>query len=204
MELLTYGTEKNPILGFCSNVISRHGRSWPPEEIVLAEEFVQWLGFNSFLTKEALKELCQDKGVNLTVKTLPAGLRGFNCSYQDKREIFLTDEESALFSDAHTLFHEFREMLEHSFVELGYPTIGAEQSLEVQAETFAMACRMRAVEQELPAFFKLAQNVEKPWARYLAYTLFAFVGAALFYSCILVPQIEEILAEAKRLRYVRT
>ncbi len=171
MELLADGTEKNHILGFCLNAISRHRKSWPPEELVLAEEFVEWLGFISFLPKEALKKLCQDKGVNLTVTTLPLDLRGFNCSYQDKREIFLTDHETMSFMDTHTLFHEFREMLEHDFVELGFPTINPEQELEVQAETFAMACRMKAFERELPAFFKMAQNVEKPWARYLAFTV---------------------------------
>lgn len=96
------------------------------------------------------------------------------------------------------------EMLEHAFTEFGYPTVSAEQSLEVQAEHFAIACRIKAVEQELPAFIALDQNVEKPWTRYLAYTLVVLFGAALIYSCVLVPQMEEILAEANRLRYVRT
>jgi hypothetical protein len=204
MQLLTDGTEKDPILAFCLSVISRHGKSWPPEEMVLAEEFVEWLGFSSFLTKEALTKLCQEKGVTLTVRTLPPGLRGLNCSYQNKREIFLTDDETAVFSDTHTLFHEFREVLEHSFVELRYPTIGPEQGLEVQAETFAMACRMKAVEREIPVFIEMASNVEKTWARYFAYVLVVVFGVAYALSCVVTPQMEEILSEAKRLRYVRT
>jgi hypothetical protein len=95
-------------------------------------------------------------------------------------------------------------MLEHIFIELGYPTIGPDRSLEVQAEHFAMACRMNAVEKELPAFFAMAQNVEKPLMRYLAYTLVVIFGAAYIFSCVLAPRMEEILSEARRQRYVRT
>jgi len=198
MELLTDGTEKNRVLGFCLTVISRHAASWPPQEEILAEEFVQWLGFNSFLPKDALRELCLSKGVNLTFTSLPLGLRGFNCSYQDKREILLTDLETAAFSDSHTLFHEFREMLEHVFGELGYPTIGPKHSLEVQAESFAVACRMKAAEREFPAFIEMAKNVEKTWARYLAYAALVILGAAYVLSCVLTPKMEEILSEARR------
>ena len=204
MELLTDGSEKNPLLGFCLNMISRHAENWPPQEEVLAEEFVRWLGFSSFLTRDALKELCRGKGVNLSFTTLPQELRGFNCTFQDKKEIVLTERETAPFSDSHTLFHEFREMLEHVFAGLGHPTINPEHSLEVQAEIFAVACRMKAAEREFPAFIEMAQNVETTWVRYLAYALVAVFGLAHVLSCVLTPHMEEILSEARRQRYVRT
>jgi hypothetical protein len=198
MELLTDGTEKNAILGFCLNAISRYVETWPPAEEDLAQEFVAWMGFNSFLTRDALTELCRAKGVNLSFTPLPQELRGFNCTYQDKKEIVLTERETAPFSDSHTLFHEFREMLEHVFTELGYPIIGPEHSLEMQAELFAVACRMKAAEREFPAFIEMAHNVEKTWVRYLAYTLVAVFGVVYFLSCFLTPQMEEILSEARR------
>jgi hypothetical protein len=169
----------------------------------LAQEFVDWLGFNSFMTRDAMKELCQSKGVNLSFVSLPHEIRGVNCSFQGKREIVVT-EGGTPFSDSHTLLHEFREMLEHVFTELRYPTISSEGSSEARAEHFAVACRLKAAERELPAFFEMATNVEKKWARYLAYTFLAIFAVAYFFDCIFLPQREEIATEAERQRYVRT
>jgi len=78
-------------------------------------------------------------------------------------------------------------MLEHVFTELGYPTIGQEYSLEVEAEHFAVVCRIKAVEEELPAFIKMAQNVEQTWVRYLAYTVLAIFGTAYVFPAFYTP-----------------
>ena len=204
MELLTDGSEKNPILGFCLTIVSKHAHSWPPTEEVLAQEFVDWLGFNSLMTRDAMKELCQSKGVNLSFVSLPHEIRGVNCSFQGKREIVVTERGTAPFSDSHTLLHEFREMLEHVFTELGYPTISPDDSPEARAEHFAVACRLKAAERELPAFIEMATNVEKTWARYLAYAFLGILAVAYVLDCIFLPQMEEIAAEAERQRYVRT
>jgi len=88
--------------------------------------------------------------------------------------------------------------------ERGYPTIAPEGSLEEQAEDFATACRIKAAERELPVFIEIAMNVENKWTRYLAYVFLAIFATAYFFSCVLTPQMEEILAEARRQRYVRT
>jgi hypothetical protein len=204
MKLLTDGSDKDPSLGFCLSVISKHSENWPPTEEVLADSFVNWLGFNSFLTRNALQELCRSKGVNLSFIPLPQEIRGFNCSFQYKKEIVITLRETAPFADSHTLFHEFREMLEHIFIELGHPTIGPEDFLEVQAEHFAVLCRMDAAVKELPCFLEMAGNVEKKWTRYLAYALVVIFGLAHVFSCIMTPQMEEVLSEARRQRYVHT
>lgn len=198
------GTEKNPVQGFCQAVISRHAEHWPLSEGTLAEEFVNWLGPSSFLSRDALQELCRSKGVNLSFISLPQELRGVNCSYQDKREIVITEQEAVAFAHLHTLLHEFREILEHSFSELGYATLHAEDSLEVRAEQFAIACRMKEAEKELAVLIEMARNVEKKWARYFVYTLLIVFGAAYLFSCTATPQMEEVFSEAKRQRYVRT
>jgi len=198
MELQTDEINKNAIIRFCQKVISRHVDNWPPTEEVLAETFVKWLGFNSFVTRDMLKDLCRAKGVNLSFISLPQEIRGFNCSFQEQREIVIAERERVPFADSHTLFHEFREMLEHAFTELGHPIIRPEDSLEVQAELFAIACRMRAAERELPAFLEMAMNVEKKWARYLAYAFWAIFALGYFFSCVSTPQMEEVFSEAGR------
>ena len=150
-----------------------------------------------------MKRLCEAKGVNLSFVSLPHEIRGLNCSFGDKREIVITDTQPSLF-ELHTLFHEFREMLEHVLAELGHPTIGPEDFLEVQAEHFAALCRMAAATSELPAFLEMTSKIEKKWARYFSYGLLFVFSAAYLFSCIFTPQMEEALSEARRQRYVRT
>jgi hypothetical protein len=73
---------------------------------------------------------------------LPPRLQGFHCSFEKKREIVISERELVPFAHVHTLFHEFREMLEHVFVERGHGTLNSKQSLEAKAEEFAMVARM--------------------------------------------------------------
>jgi len=147
--------------------------------------------------------LCRTKGVNLSFVPLPQEIRGFNCAFQEKKEIVITSHELAPFADSHTLMHEFRELLEHEFVALGYATIDVD-SLETQAEMFAMLARMEALTKDLPSFIEMAQSVERNWARYLAFVFWIVFCAAYLFSCVYLPEMEEIGAEAKRQRYVRT
>lgn len=149
-------------------------------------------------------ELCLSKGVNLSFVALPQELRGFNCSFQDKTEIVITQRETVLGADLHTLLHEFRELLENAFVKLGYGTLGAEEFPEIQAEHFAVSARMEIGEREIPAFIDIATKVDAKWARYLAYAAICVFGLIYVHSCIFLPQLEEIDSEVKRQRYVRT
>ena len=203
MNLLTDGTANNPILRFCLDVVEQHGESWPPEEDVLAREFVDWFCCRAFVGEEHMKKLCEAKGVTLTFISLPKEIRGFNCSFGNKREIVICETQTAPF-DLHTLFHEFREMLEHDFRELGHPIIGPKDSVEVQAEQFAILCRMEAASRDIPSFLEMAQNVQNKWMRYLSFGLVIVFAAAYLLHCIYTPQMEEVLSEARRQRYVRT
>jgi hypothetical protein len=203
MNLLTDGAANNPILRFCLNVVEQHGESWPPAEDALAREFVGWLGSHAFVSRDGMKKLCDEKGVNLTFIPLPREIRGFNCSFGNKREIVICDTQTAPF-DLHTLFHEFREMLEHDLRELGHPIIRQSDSLEVHAEHFAILCRMEAASREIPGFLQMAENVENKWMRYLSYALVIVFSTAYLLHCIFTPQMEEVLSEARRPRYVRT
>jgi hypothetical protein len=72
-------------------VISRYAEKWPPTEQVLADEFVDWFGAKSFMTPTAMRELCLAKGISLSFVPLPPGLHGVNCSFQDKKEIVISE-----------------------------------------------------------------------------------------------------------------
>jgi len=209
MKLLTDGAEKSPVLGFCLNIISQYGGNWPPDEDALAQEFVKWFGLKFLLTKSCLRELCKAKGIDLSFASLPEDIHGSNFLFQDKKEIVIAERELAPFGDSHTLLHEFREMLEHVFVELGYPTIVSkdsleEDSLEEQAELFASLCRMEAGMRDFPRMLEMMQQVEKKWARYLGYVFVVVYSFAHMFSCIYMRQLEEIGSEVHRQRYVRT
>ena len=204
MKLLTDGTDNNKLAGFCLGMISRHAEKWPPTEQALADEFVKWFGAKSFLTKTAMRELCLSKGIDLSFIPLPPRLQGFNCSFENKREIVLSERELIPFAHVHTLFHELREMLECVFAELGYATLTPKQSLEVQAEEFATVARMATATRELPDYIEMVSNIEKNWQRYFGYASLVVLVVAYMLSCVSLPQYEDMISEVRRQRYVRT
>ena len=192
-------TEEDRLLTFCQEFISRHSENWPPKEDVLAQEFVNWLGINFFVTPDAMRELCLSKGINLSFVALPQELHGFNCSFHANREIAISKREIVPFGHMHTLFHEFREMLEGVFVELGHATLTPGDSLEVKAESFAMVARMATGIRGLPAHFEMVANVQATWPRYFGYAFLAVCSVTFLFSCLLLPKFEEIMtAETRR------
>lgn len=204
MELPNREIDISPIKSFCKGIVSRHVENWPPKEETLAEEFGQWFGLQPFLTRDRLIELCLSKGVHLSFAALPQELRGCNCSFQDKTVIVITQRETVLGANTHTLLHEFRELLENAFVELGYGTLGAEEFPEARAERFAVSARLEMATREIPAYIESAMKVEAKWARYLAYISIGVVGLIYALSCVSLPHLEEIDSEVERQRYVRT
>jgi len=204
VELLTNGTQNNPVREFCLGVISRHTENWPPQEEALAREFVDWFGAKSFLTRTAMQELCLSKGINLSFAPLPPGLKGVNCSFEDKQEIVISEKEMVPFDHTHTLFHELREMLECGFVELGHSTLATKGSLEAKAEEFAMVTRMETATRELPGYIEMVGNIERNWPRYFGYALLVVFFISYTFSCALLPQFEDVIGDARRQRYVRT
>jgi len=204
LELQNGEIDTPPIVEFCKAVVSRNSENWPPKEETLADEFVQWLGLKSFPTRDGLIELCLSKRINLSFAELPPELRGFNCSFENKTEIVVVQRQTVPGADLHNLFHEFREVLENGFIDLGYSTLGEEAELEAQAEVFAMSARMSVIKTEIPAFIEIVKNADAKWVRYLGYGVIGVVGLIYFLSCVFLPQFEEIEAETKRQRYVRT
>lgn len=204
MELLTDRTENNELLGFCIGVVSRHAETWPPTEQVLADEFVSWFDAKSFLTKTGMQKLCLSKGIKLSFVPLPPELHGFNCSFHNKNEIVISEHEMVPFAHVHTLFHEFRELLERVFVQMGHATLTSTASLEAKAEEFAMVARMATGTRELPGYIDMVGKIEINWHRYFGYAFLIVFSVAYMFSCAFLPQFEDMISEARRQRYVRT
>jgi hypothetical protein len=155
------------------------------------------------MTPSVMQELCLSRGINLSFVPLPPELHGLNCSFQNKNEIVISEHETVPFAHVHILFHEFREMLEHMFVQLGHPTLTQKESLEVKAEEFAMTARMETLTRELPSYIELISSIEKNWHRYFGYGFLIVFSVAYMFGCVLLPQFEDMMAEARRQRYVR-
>ncbi len=205
MESLNVETDTVPITAFCRAFVCCHAENWPPKEDTLAQEFVDWLGLKPFLSRDSLIELCLSKKVNLSFAELPPDLRGFNCSFENRTEIVIARRESVPGTDLHTLFHEFREVLENCFIELGYSTLdlNQEDELEIQAEVFAMSARIAVVTREIPAAVDIIRNADGKWTRCFGYSLMAVFGCIYLLSCVFLPKFEQIDSEVKRQRYVR-
>src|SRR5690242_17717980 len=153
---------------------------------MLAEEFVS--SFNLVpSTRDDLQRLCAQLGISLSFSSLPAELRGFNCVYQSKTEIVLSEQQSFWGVQEHTLLHELREILERSFITLGYPTVSDEQKLEKNAEDFARFIRMAAITKSLPIFFEGTEQIERKWVQVAAFLLIGCGVLFYFYTCAMLP-----------------
>jgi hypothetical protein len=189
---------------FCQTVISRQSANWPPDESVLARELVDSFGSTAFLTPDALRQVCAALGITVSFSTLPPELRGYNCSFGDKREIVISTDQSFPGAGEHTLLHELREILEGTFEKLGHPTVNR-QDLEEHAESFAGSVRTEAVYRMVPMLCNYADNVDRKWARIAAYLfLGAFVCVNLL-GCALLPRLEDLYAHnLERIRNLHT
>ena len=193
------------ITAFCRTVISRHSANWPPNENVLAQEIVDFFGIGPFLTLETLVQLCRDHlRIPVSFIELPTELRGYNCSYGNKREIVVSQHQTFPGADQHTLLHELREILEATFEGLGHPIVNRRE-LEGFAESFAISVQMAVAERELPNLFQNAAEIERKWWRITAYVLLGVGGLAYLLGCALRPYLEDVFAsEELRQRNLHT
>ncbi len=142
-------------------------------------------------TGNGLQRLCAQLGISISFSSLPAELPGFNCGYQEKTEIVLSEQQSFWGAQEHTLLHELREILERTFITLGYPTAGDEQKLEKNAEDFARFARMAAISKSLPTLFDLTEQIERKWVQVAALVLIGCGVLFYFYTCAMLPRFED-------------
>jgi hypothetical protein len=193
------------LLAFCQGVISRHSEHWPPDENVLAKEFVTFFDVDALANFKSLCQLCTKLHIDVSVQTMPEELRGHNYTYKDIRAIAISDHHTFPGADEHTMLHELREIMERVFVGLGYSTDNKEDELEMQAEHFAALVRAEAFQRSLPSFIENARKIDSKLWRIGAYL---FIGVMAFFyvsGCFFLPQFEDASATYKSLqRNVRT
>ena len=191
---------QDTIADFCQTVLSRHAEQWPISEETLAQEFLGFFGLHLVPTFEGVAQLCQNHlRIMVSFAPLPTGMRGYNGSYRDKREILISLNQDFDGAKLHTLLHELREILERGFEKLARPIVNREDSdLEQRAESFAIFVQIRAACDTLPVLLENVSEIEKKWLRIGAYGLLFAGTLAYCFACVFLPRIEDGFA-AQRL-----
>lgn len=196
-QIDTITAQSQPTLtGFCKAVLAKHASKWPPDEHLIAEEFVAFFDVPVFVGFEYVIQFAARLGIALSEEKLPSPLRGHNHCYEGTREIRVNIPESSMATTfgvrEHTFFHELREQLEYDFRQLGSP-IATPADMEKRAEEFATHVRARAIMQGLaPALEKVSEIKSGFWRGAAFVGAFAFM-AALGLGCIILPNIEDQL-----------
>lgn len=116
-------------------------------------------------------------------------MRGFNYWYENTLSITMPIGGGCFISREHTLLHEFRELLEHNFTDLGRPTAVGD-ALEPRAEQFAACVRIAMFLESSKDFFKLAGDVKSPVGRVCAYGVVGALTVAAAVGCAGIRQLE--------------
>ena len=206
LESATTPSKRDEIVEFCKPVVLRHAEHWPITEDVLANEFIEYFGTRPLLllTFREVVQLCHTRlRIQVSVRQMPTGCKGFNSTYRDRCEIVIsTDQELPGLADLHTLLHELREIIEWKFESIGRPTANCEDlSLEDRAELFATGVQVFAGCQMLLGLLDSASEIKRTWLGISAY-IGIFAGAAVYiFGCFSLPQLEDAFA-ARRPRTV--
>jgi len=195
--------ELHRLLSFCQKVAQQR-EHWPPDEDFLATQFVAFFGLSAVTNFERLSGLCLELGITVTVRPMPTELRGHNAVYNGTRNIAVAEDERFPGAKEHTLLHELRELLEHTFVELGVGIAASRDDLEQRAEHFACLVRSSLVREMMVSWLQQSTTVEKKWLRYGAYILSILGGFAMFLGCVLLPMFEDQALELRRQQSLAT
>jgi hypothetical protein len=185
-----------PLVTFCQGVVSRFASQWPPEESKLADEFIAHFSLPKLATFESQLKLCESLGIRVSEAALPENLRGHNCCYGNQREIQIHNGKGHLITRERTLLHELREILEHIFHDMGYPTAKERAALEVRAETFASCVKTDIFGDILKDIFQAAAEIGSKWKRWGAFFLLALFGIAGLFSIMMFPAFEDQILDA--------
>jgi hypothetical protein len=199
LENLPGVLERDAVADFCQAVLSRHSEQWPISEDILAHEFLAFADLRSLPQFEEISQVCVNRlGISVSSEPLPDGMRGYNGSYRNRREILISTNQDYSGAKLHTLLHELREILENELEKLGYPIVKRENSdLEQVAESFPLAVQFDAVRHAFPTFWAIPAAIERRWLRIGAHILLVF--GLLFYllDCSSVKQREDALAQLR-------
>ncbi|HKF52285.1 MAG TPA: hypothetical protein VKB26_08225 [Candidatus Acidoferrales bacterium] len=190
MDALATTTETKNIADFCADVVLRHRENWPPSEDALAQEFVEKFLPELPSSPKRITEIADRLGIKTSLRVLPDGMHGFNCSTEEETVILLSEQEAFPGSREHTFFHELREIMEYDFRDQGWATMRGSDA-EKRAEQFATWMRMTLFAKDFGHLIEQAQGVKETWKRWLAFAgvVVLFLGVGLGYA--LLPYFEE-------------
>jgi hypothetical protein len=180
----------DPLLPFCEGVVSRHANNWPPSEETLAREFLSQFPISPVPKPENLKEFGTRLGIEVSFRALPQELPGYNCSYDERKEIVIREKEGFPGVITHSFFHEVREIIEGIFVDLGHPTESGKQ-LEKRAEDFAREVRWNSGLNTLGPVIEEIRTIPSKWRRWGSFVLVLIFALSYGAGCALLPYFED-------------
>lgn len=196
MDTLATITSPQPLVNFCTELLSCHKEHWPPDENTLAHKFIERFPIRQLSNAEQIIAFARELGIDASLGTLPDRVYGFNCSTGEQTLILLSEQEAFPGSREHTFFDELREIMEYCFHEQGHPIAkGAE--LEKRAERFATEVRLSRMMKVLGPLFDNANAIEQTWKRWLVFAgiIALILGAGA--ACFLLPYFEEQFPRTK-------
>ena len=197
MELQTDNVSRNPLHDFCRSFIADHGKEWPPSEVLLADRFVRFFRLDPLPFRRQLQQLASQLGIEISSAPLPEELAGIHFGYRQVGKIIVSNKDPYLLSAEQTILHELREMLEHTFRGLGYPTSSG-ASLEERAENFAFAARTCGLGEFWEPLLQRAAE-EQSWWRKAGLVVLIIVGSMAYgLGCAIVPFLEKSKLDGRR------
>ena len=187
--------------GFCATVQSKHAANWPPTEMTIATEFVDYFKLEPIVFMAKLEELCQQLGITLRVTSLPECLRGHNYRFENQREILISESQTVRGTEVYTALHEMRELLEYEFCDFGIPICNSADK-ETRADEFAISVQIGAFAKEIPALLNQASGIECNWKRWAAY-IALFLGTIVYGVALAALPLLEDIQDRNRLRQLR-
>jgi hypothetical protein len=189
------GTCSDSLSSFCAGIVSRYGNAWPPTEQILAEECISLFPISAFPQTEDLKQFGANLGIEVSIRAMPADIPGYNCFYEQKRQIILGEREVFPGVVIHSFFHEIRDYIEHVFKDLGCPTAFG-KGLEDRAEGFATAIRLISSQETLASLEGIA-DISSNWYRWGAYALCFMLAFIQLAGCAALPYFENHASQRK-------
>ena len=199
MRTSHHSGDSDRLFSFCQKLATQR-ENWPPSEELLATEFIAFFGVSTLTYFGNLSQLCVQLGISVSVRSMPTELRGYNAAYNGTRTIAIAEDERFPGAKEHTLLHELRELLEHTFVAIGVSVAVNQDDLEQRAELFACLVRSDLSQNLMFVGLKHVEQVERKWLRYGLYAITVLVGVAMVVSCYLLPVFEDQVLENRRRR----
>jgi hypothetical protein len=189
-----------PLTAFCRSFIKQYADSWPPSEDLLASNFIKYFHISFLLHTLDLEGVCSRLGIEILSDSLPDGVYGYNFRLGEIRKVVIKGEKQSISLHTHTAFHEIREILEYSFIELGFPTFPP-SIREKQADAFALSVMFLASKNHWTAWLDRAGEIKSPWRKAGAFGLIG-VGGILFcfglcFSAVF-PYIEDLRGQNQK------